>query len=123
MVLFNGELDARDNPALRRVLTEELPETFRWLLSHGIRFYGPMPEPPHTKPRMHNVLPNSRSFIRHLERAARNADVTIVTAARAEELITEDGRVTAVACSTPQGRRVFSARGAFQMADERARIW
>src|SRR5665213_4064481 len=71
-----------------------------------------MPEPPHTKPRMHNVLPNSRSFIRHLERAARNADVTIVTAARAEELITEDGRVTAVACSTPQGRRVFSARGA-----------
>ncbi|HEY5378771.1 MAG TPA: FAD-dependent oxidoreductase [Pseudolabrys sp.] len=112
MALFNGELDARDNPALRRVLTEELPETFRWMLSHGIRFYGPMPEPPHTKPRMHNVLPNSRSFIRHLERAARNAGVTIITAARAEELISEGGRVTAVACSTPQGRRVFSARGA-----------
>src|SRR5665213_1649734 len=94
MALFNGELDARDNPALRRVLTEELPETFRWMLSHGIRFYGPMPEPPHTKPRMHNVLPNSRSFIRHLERAARNAGVTIITAARAEELISEGGRIT-----------------------------
>lgn len=112
MALFNGPLDARDNPVLRRVLTEELPGTFRWLLSHGIRFYGPMPEPPHTKPRMHNVLPNSRSFIRHLEHAARKAGVTIVTAARAEELITEDGRIAAVACATPQGRRVFSARKA-----------
>ncbi|HEY1310793.1 MAG TPA: FAD-dependent oxidoreductase [Pseudolabrys sp.] len=112
MALFNGALDKRDNPALRRVLTEELPETFDWLLSHGLRFYGPMPEPPHTKPRMHNVLPNSRSFIRNLERAARRAGAVIVTSARAEELISEGGRVTAVACSTPQGRRLFSARRA-----------
>lgn len=116
MALFNGALDERDNPALRRVLAEELPETFRWLLSHGIRFYGPMPEPPHSKPRMHNVLPNSRSFIRHLERAARRSGVTIVTSARAEELITSGGRVTAVACATPQGRCVFAARGAVVLA-------
>src|SRR5665213_2916649 len=105
MALFNGALDKRDNPALRRVLTEELPGTFRWLLSHGLRFYGPMPEPPHTKPRMHNVLPNSRSFIRNLERAARRAGATIVTSTRAEELMTSNGRVTAVACTTPQVHR------------------
>ncbi|MGH6683849.1 MAG: FAD-dependent oxidoreductase [Pseudolabrys sp.] len=110
MALFNGALDTRDNPALRRVLTAELPETFRWLVAHGIRFYGPMPEPPHSKPRMHNVLPNSRSFIRNLERAARRAGVAVVTAARAEELLSEGNRVTAVACATPQGRRVFTAR-------------
>ena len=60
MAEFNGDLDARDNPALRRVLADAMPSTFRWLLSHGIRFYGPMPEPPHRKPRMHNVLPNSQ---------------------------------------------------------------
>ena len=58
---------------LRRVLADAMPDTFRWLLAHGIRFYGPMPEPPHRKPRMHNVLPNSRSFIAHLGRAARRA--------------------------------------------------
>ena len=66
MAGFNGDLDARDNADLRRLLADEMPETFRWLLKHGIRFYGPMPEPPHTKPRMHNVLPNSRAFITHL---------------------------------------------------------
>jgi succinate dehydrogenase/fumarate reductase flavoprotein subunit len=65
MAAFNGDLDARDNPRLRHVLADAMPETFRWLLKHGVRFYGPMPEPPHTKPRMHNVLPNSRSFITH----------------------------------------------------------
>jgi succinate dehydrogenase/fumarate reductase flavoprotein subunit len=116
MALFNGPLDARDNPALRRILADELPETFRWLLSHGIRFYGPMPEPPHSKPRMHNVLPNSRSFISRLERAARRAGVAIVTSARAEELVSEGGRVTAVACATPQGRRVFTVRGGLVLA-------
>ncbi|PWB60436.1 MAG: hypothetical protein C3F17_14470, partial [Bradyrhizobiaceae bacterium] len=75
MAGFNGPLDNRDNPALRRVLAEAMPETFQWLLDQGVRFYGPMPEPPHSKPRMHNVLPNSRAFITHLARAARRAGV------------------------------------------------
>ncbi len=36
MAGFNGDLDARDNPGLRRVLADEMPETFRWLLKgHG----------------------------------------------------------------------------------------
>jgi succinate dehydrogenase/fumarate reductase flavoprotein subunit len=74
MAGFNGDLDGRDNAVLRRVLADAMPDTFRWLLGHGIRFYGPMPEPPHQKPRMHNVLPNSRAFIVHLEGAARHGD-------------------------------------------------
>jgi len=72
---FAGELAARDNDELRRVLCDEIPAAFQWLLDSGIRFMGPMPEPPHRKPRMHNVLPNSRSFIYHLERRARRAGV------------------------------------------------
>jgi len=109
MAAFNGGLDNRDNPALRRVLTDEIPDTFRWLLAHGIRFTGPMPEPPHTKPRMHNVLPNSRSFIRNLERAARRKGIDIITGARAGSLVRDGARVNGVVCETGQGRRVFSA--------------
>lgn len=116
MAGFNGDLDPRDNPALRRILADAMPDTFKWLLSHGVRFYGPMPEPPHTKPRMHNVLPNSRSFIRHLEPAARRAGATIVTNARASDLIVEGGRVAGVACDTPEGRREFRARGGVVLA-------
>ncbi len=107
MAGFNGELDPRDNKDLRKLLADEMPETFRWLLKHGVRFYGPMPEPPHTKPRMHNVLPNSRAFITHLSKAARRAGVKIVCGARAIALLSERGRVVGVDCGTSR----FRARG------------
>jgi fumarate reductase flavoprotein subunit len=120
MAGFNGDLDARDNPALRRVLADAMPDTFRWLLKYGVRFYGPMPEPPHTKPRMHNVLPNSRAFITHLEKAARRAGVTIQCGTRARALVQEkgqaQGRVVAIDCDTAGGPTRFAARGGIVLA-------
>ena len=83
---FAGALAPRDNDSLRRVLCDEIPGTFQWLLDSGIRFMGPMPEPPHRQPRMHNVLPNSRSFIYHLERRARRAGVVIRTGVRVDSI-------------------------------------
>ena len=99
---FAGALAPRDNDALRRVLCDEIPATFQWLLDSGIRFMGPMPEPPHRKPRMHNVLPNSRSYIYHLERRARRGGVDIRLNARISRLL--DGAVET------EGRKIFRAR-------------
>jgi succinate dehydrogenase/fumarate reductase flavoprotein subunit len=110
---FAGELDARDNAALRRVLCEHIPATFQWLLDSGVRFMGPMPEPPHRQPRMHNVLPNSRSFIYHLERRARRAGVDIRTGQRVSQLLRQGGRVSGVL--TDSGER-FEARGGVVLA-------
>lgn len=116
MAGFNGDLDSRDNPGLRRVLADAMPDTFRWLLKHGVRFYGPMPEPPHTKPRMHNVLPNSRAFITHLSKAARRAGVIIQCGTRVRALVTEQGRVAALDCDTANGPKRFIARGGIVLA-------
>jgi fumarate reductase flavoprotein subunit len=116
MAAFNGDLDARDNPELRRILADEMPDTFRWLLRHGVRFFGPMPEPPHNKPRMHNVLPNSRAYIAHLGRAARRAGVDIRCHNRAIELVVEAGGVAGVSCDTPAGRKLYRARGGVVLA-------
>jgi fumarate reductase flavoprotein subunit len=99
MPLFAAELAGRDNDELRHILCDEVPETFRWLLSLGIRFYGPMPEPPHRRPRMHNVLPNSLSYIYHLERHSRRIGVDIRLDMRADALLTEGEAVTGVACA------------------------
>jgi fumarate reductase flavoprotein subunit len=96
MALFAPDLAARDNDPLRRILCEHVPETFAWLHSLGVRFYGPMPEPPHRVPRMHNVLPNSRSYIWHLERHARRIGVAIRCGSRARRLIQDGGRVIGV---------------------------
>ena len=116
MAGFNGALDPRDNPDLRRILADAMPETFRWLLAHGVRFYGPMPEPPHKKPRMHNVLPNSRAFITHPEKAARRAGVTVRCGTRATSLVADAGGVAGIDCETPGGAQRFRARGGVVLA-------
>jgi len=116
MARFNGDIDERDNAELRRVLADAMPETFRWLLEHRVRFYGPMPEPPHSKPRMHNVLPNSRAFITHLSKAARRTGVKIVCGARVTALVAEKGRVIGVDCATVDGPRRFYSRGGVVLA-------
>jgi succinate dehydrogenase/fumarate reductase flavoprotein subunit len=113
MPLFAGDLAGRDNDALRRILCDEIPETFRWLIAQGVRFYGPMPEPPHRQPRMHNVLPNSNSFIYHLGRAARDARVDLRTGVRVKNLVFEGGRVNGVAC---EGGGTFRALRAVVLA-------
>jgi succinate dehydrogenase/fumarate reductase flavoprotein subunit len=113
MALFAGELDGRDNPQLRRILCEALPDTFRWLEGLGVRFYGPMPEPPHKQPRMHNVLPSSRSYIVHLERRARRLGVAVRTGCRARALLCEGERVVGVEV---EGGSSIRARGAVVLA-------
>lgn len=110
---FAGELASRDNDALRKILCDEVPAAFQWLLDSGIRFMGPMPEPPHRKPRMHNVLPNARAYIHHLERRARRAGVDMRVRTRVARLLQEGGRVRGV--ETLDGQR-FIARGGVVLA-------
>ena len=113
---FAGDLDARDNPGLRRILCDEIPATFQWLLDSGVRFMGPMPEPPHRQPRMHNVLPNSRSFIYHLGRRARRVGVDIRTGLRVTALLQEDGRVSGVDAEGEGGLLRARGRGGVVLA-------
>ena len=117
--LFAGPLAHRDNFELARVLTDNTPEMFRWLLSTGLEFIGPLPEPPHRLPRMHNVLPNSRAFPYLLERHCRNLGVDIRLNSRAERLITDgtSGRVRGVVANTPGGATCeFMARNGVVLA-------
>jgi succinate dehydrogenase/fumarate reductase flavoprotein subunit len=113
---FAGELAGRDNDALRRVLCDEAPAAFQWLLDSGVRFMGPMPEPPHRQPRMHNVLPNSRSFIYHLERRARRAGVDLRCNATVKRLLVENGRVVGAEAEVDGALRQFRSRGALVLA-------
>lgn len=102
MALFATGQEGPDNAELRRVLCEALPETFDWLLSLGIRFFGPVMEPPHRLPRMHTVLPNSKSFIYHLGRRARRVGVDIRTGVTVSRLLFDSGRVAGVEVVTGQ---------------------
>lgn len=85
-----------DDPALRQLLTENVAETIDFLESMGINFLAPLPQPPHTKPRLHQVMPTSRAYVARLERHIRNNGVDIRRNALARRLLTENGRVTGV---------------------------
>jgi succinate dehydrogenase/fumarate reductase flavoprotein subunit len=114
---FHAALECTDNPVLRKILTDRVPDTLRWLMGLGVQFFGPMPEPPHQRPRMHNVIPNSRSYIAHCRRAALRQGVEIRTGVRVTELLQENGRVIGVAATDAQGNQLkIRARGAVVLA-------
>jgi succinate dehydrogenase/fumarate reductase flavoprotein subunit len=102
---FAGELEKKDNLALRRLYVEQAAATVDWLENLGVVFIGPNPEPPHRVPRMHNVLPHSRSFLFHLAARARSLGVKIVTGVRADSLITSAGRISGVVAVGQSGEK------------------
>ena len=110
MPKFSGPDADRDNPALRRLFVDNANDTLRWLMSMGVEFFGPMPEPPHTKPRMHNVLPNSRAYIIRLGAEARKIGVDVRCDTRAASFLVEDGRVVGIAGDGPDGPLEIRAR-------------
>ena len=117
MAKHAGSLAPRDNPALRRILVDHTNEMLEWLMRLGVVFVGPMPEPPHRYNRMHNVVPNSRSFAYHLARYCRRLGVHIRTGTAARKFVTEGERVTGVEATDGAGRtRQFAARGGVVLA-------
>ena len=103
MPKFAGKDADRDNPDLRRLFVDNANDTLRWLMSMGVEFFGPMPEPPHTKPRMHNVLPNSRAYVKLLSRHAARIGVDIRCGVRARNFLTDDGKVIGISGAGPDG--------------------
>ncbi len=102
--------DTKDNLELRRILVENAPDTLDWLTDMGVVFFGPMPEPPHRVPRMHNILPNSRSYIYHLAKRARRLGVDMRLDAQARELLKDGERVTGVTAEIDGQTREIPAR-------------
>ena len=109
MDAFVGELSARDNPALRALLSAEAGVTLGWLEELGVVFAGPFPEPPNRVARMHNVIPSTRMYLARLERAARRAGALIRVGVSAARLITgAGGRVIGV--EVEDGNRRYPIR-------------
>jgi len=100
---FNGRTGFPDNLELRRMLTQNAPDTFLWLTDLGVEFIGPSPEPPHRVPRMHNVVPNSSAFAYHLERECVRLGVTILCKRELVDLLDDAQRVQGVKVRDPEG--------------------
>jgi len=111
-----GELAPPEPDGLLKLLANNVSDSIRWLMDKGVVFFGPMPELPHRKPRMHNIVPNSRAYIYHLNRHAQKIGVDIRTGHRAQRLVVRDGRVVGVDVAGPNGEQHFLARGGVVLA-------
>jgi succinate dehydrogenase/fumarate reductase flavoprotein subunit len=94
-----------DNLELRRLLVENSPDTVQWLVDMGVLFFGPMPEPPHRLPRMHNVLPHASSYIYHMKKLALRRGVDIRLNTRVVNLTRDSDRITGVEITDDRGDR------------------
>lgn len=117
MSLFlTPELAEKENLELRRVLVDHVPETLEWLIGIGLSFYGPMPEPPHNKPRMHNVLPNSRAYAYYLEKECRRLGVDVRLGVKVDRLICKGDTVEGIVADCGNGPTEFRAKGGLILA-------
>ena len=116
MPKFHGDRANRDNPVLRRILVDAMPETMRFLSDLGLVFMKPVPEPPHRVPRLHQVLPHSGAFIHQLSRHCRREGVIIRTSCAARWLIIEDGRAVGMEIEGPGGPEIIRAQRGIVLA-------
>ncbi len=104
------EYQAKNNRALRRFFFDHGADTLDWMGTLGLSFYGPSPEPPNRVPRMHNVVPNAKAYIAAFQLGLLRAGGTILCSAPAEQLVLDEGRVTAVVANVEGHSRTFHAR-------------
>jgi fumarate reductase flavoprotein subunit len=112
-----GDLISRDNRELKKVLVQEAGDTVDWLANLGASFVGPFSEQPiHRSPRMHNIVPNSRSYISVLRQAATRKGVEIRLGSQVLDLITSEGGVTGVRVNSLSGSRTIKINKAVILA-------
>lgn len=111
MDLVNANAKRPDNLVLRRIMTHGAPETFQWLMDLGVEFIGPNPEPPHTRPRMHNVVPGASAYIHFVGGHCRKLGVAIECSSSLTDIVRDGDRIAGVEVEKPDGRRVVHRAG------------
>ncbi|QDT95425.1 Fumarate reductase flavoprotein subunit precursor [Gimesia aquarii] len=104
------EIEAQNNPTLRRFFLGQTAETLEWLRGMGLYFHGPNPEPPNRVPRMHNIVPNAKAYIAAFQAQILKRKGTIVCDAPVLELVIEDQEVTGVIALIQGARKTIKAK-------------
>ena len=96
LVALGQRLGLSDNPALRRLLVENVPDTVNFLASIGVDFIGPLLQPPFATQRFYQALPGGRAYIHRLARHCRKLGVGFRLDTRVLRLVVSAGRVGGV---------------------------
>ncbi|MDB5517302.1 MAG: hypothetical protein JWQ17_4060 [Tardiphaga sp.] len=121
--LHASDLDAicramgvKDDAALRQALVENVADTVEWLRGIGINFLAPLPQPPHSVDRLHQVMPTSRAYVVRLQKHLRKLGVDIHVGTPVTRLTIEDGTVVGVEAQSAGGSIRIRARAGVVLA-------
>jgi succinate dehydrogenase/fumarate reductase flavoprotein subunit len=109
LVELGQALGLGDNPDLRRLHVENVPDTVDFLASIGVDFIGPLLQPPFRTMRFYQALPGGRAYVHRLTRHCRRLGVQFRLATSAESLVLRDGRVAGVEVARGAVRETVSA--------------
>jgi fumarate reductase flavoprotein subunit len=109
-------MGVRDDTRLRSVLVENVAETVAWLRGIGINFLAPLPQPPHTADRLHQVMPTSRAYVVRLERHCRHLGVQIRLNTPVTRLVLESDVIRGVEIGKPDSPHTIRARAGVILA-------
>ncbi|WP_197440363.1 FAD-dependent oxidoreductase [Polystyrenella longa] len=104
------EIESKNNGDLRNYFLSQTSETFDWLISLGLHFYGPSPEPPNRVPRMHNVVPGAKAYIATLQSRFQKLGGEIICSTPVVELIQENEEIIGVVTEREEKRKSYYAK-------------
>jgi fumarate reductase flavoprotein subunit len=109
-------MGVRDDAGLRNVLVENVADTVAWLRGIGINFLAPLPQPPHTANRLHQVMPTSRAYVVRLRRHCLQLGVQIRLSTPVTRLLVENGTVIGVEADSANGAQAIRSLGGVILA-------
>jgi succinate dehydrogenase/fumarate reductase flavoprotein subunit len=109
-------MGVRDDAKLRTVLVENVAETVAWLREIGINFLAPLPQPPHSADRLHQVMPTSRAYVVRLQRLCRQLGVQIRLNSPVTQLMLENDAVVGVEVGESSNAETIRARAGVILA-------
>jgi len=105
-----------DDAQLRQVLVENVADTVAWLREIGINFLAPLPQPPHSVDRLHQVMPTSRAYVVRLHRMCMKLGVVFHLGMPATRLIVEQSRVVGIEAGISDATVLARARAGVILA-------
>ena len=106
LVALAGGRGLEHDPALIALFTENSAGTIEFLHDLGVNFLAPLPQPPFSIDRLHQVMPSSKAYIDRLEKAARKLGIRILLQSPVTRLLRDDDRVAGVEASGPSNERI-----------------
>ena len=104
---WTDRADGLNDPDFLRFVAERSGQTIDWLIDMGVEFSGPTPSGTSPVLRAHNSTTHGAGLINPMKEKAESVGVEFYTRTPAQQLLTEDGRISGVTATDKEGKKLL----------------